>query len=290
MMHLSNQRVRGSAAVTLIGGIVILLATIYFLVKLATSGYYSDVTETTESATATRIMPQGNVTMGDGTPVGMREGEQIFKKVCIQCHGTDSTVAGAPKFGTADWAPRIAKGFDTLFTHALNGFNNMPAKGGASDLTDDELKRAIAYMANKSGANFQAPAVGGAAAAPASGAAASGAAASGPAASASAPAAAAPAADAGAAAADGKKVFEGLCMACHGATAAIPQAPKITKNDEWAPRIAKGKATLVKHAIDGFTGPQGGVMPPKGGNPSLTEAEISAAIVYMANQSGGNLK
>ena len=283
MMHLSNQRVRGSAAVTLIGGIVILLATIYFLVKLATSGYYSDVTETTESATATRIMPQGNVTMGDGTPVGMREGEQIFKKVCIQCHGADSTVAGAPKFGTADWAPRIAKGFDTLFTHALNGFNNMPAKGGASDLTDDELKRAIAYMANKSGANFQAPAVGGAAAAPASGAAASGTAASGATASAAA-------ADAGAATADGKKVFEGLCMACHSATSAIPNAPRITKNEDWAPRIAKGKATLVKHAIDGFTGPQGGVMPPKGGNPSLTEAEISAASVYMANQSGGNLK
>ena len=91
MIHLPNQRARGSAAVTLIGGIVILLATLYFLVKLATSGYYSDVDATTESATATRIMPTGNVVMGDGTPVGMRTGEQIFKKVCIQCHAADST-------------------------------------------------------------------------------------------------------------------------------------------------------------------------------------------------------
>ena len=31
-------------------------------------------------------------------------------------------------------------------------------------------------------------------------------------------------------------------------------------------------------------------MPAKGGNPDLTEAQISAAINYMANQSGGNFK
>ncbi len=276
MNHLSNQRVRGSAAVTLIGGIVILLATLYFLVKLATSGYYSDVDATTESATATRIMPVGNVAMGDGTPVGMRTGEQIFKKVCIQCHGADSTVANAPKVThNAEWAPRIAQGFDTLFNHALNGFNAMPAKGGAADLTDDELKRAIAYMANQSGGNLEAPAV------TASGAAASGATASG---------AASGGATNVAANDEGKKVFDGLCMACHGANSAIPNAPRITKNDEWAPRIAKGKALLVKHAMEGYTGPNGGVMPAKGGNNDLTEAQISAAIDYMVNQSGGNFK
>ena len=89
---------------------------------------------------------------------------------------------------------------------------------------------------------------------------------------------------------EGKKVFDGLCMACHGANSAIPYAPRVTKNDEWAPRIAKGKAVLLKHAMEGFTGPDGGVMPAKGGNNDLTEAQISAAINYMANQSGGNFK
>ena len=282
MIHLPNQRARGSAAVTLIGGIVILLATLYFLVKLATSGYYSDVDATTESATATRIMPTGNVVMGDGTPVGMRTGEQIFKKVCIQCHAADSTVANSPKIThNAEWAPRIAQGFDTLFNHALNGFNAMPAKGGATDLTDDELKRAIAYMANQSGGNLEAPPVAASGEA-ASGTAASGAAASGAAASGGATDVAAND--------EGKKVFEGLCMACHSATSAIPYAPRITKNDEWAPKIATGKAVLLKHAMEGFTGPDGGVMPAKGGNPDLTEAQISAAINYMANQSGGNFK
>ena len=274
MNHLNNKNARGSALTTLLGGIVILLAVLFFLVKLATSGYYSDVEQSTQSATETRIMPVGNVTMGDGTPVGQRTGEQIFNKICIQCHAADSVVPNSPKVThNGEWAPRIAQGFDTLFNHALNGFNAMPAKGGAADLTDDELKRAIVYMTNQSGGNFEAPAVGAAdaAASDASGA----------------DAAAAPVA---AGSADGKKVFEGLCMACHSADSAIPFSPKITHNADWTTRLKQGKATLVKHAIEGYTGPDGGVMPPKGGNANLTDAEVEADVVYMANQSGGSLK
>lgn len=137
-----------------------MLATLYFLVKLATSGYYSDVDATTESATTTRIMPTGNVVMGDGTPVGMRTGEQIFRKYVFNV-----TLPTAPwltllKSPTMPNGRRVLpKASDTLFNHALNGFNAMPAKGGATDLTDDELKRAIAYMANQSGGNLEAPPV-----------------------------------------------------------------------------------------------------------------------------------
>ena len=76
-------------------------------------------------------------------------------------------------------------------------------------------------------------------------------------------------------------------MACHSATAAIPFAPKITHNDQWAPRIKQGKDTLFKHAIEGFNGPDGGMMPAKGGNPSLSDDEVKAAVTYMVNQSGG---
>ncbi len=276
MNQLNNKKAQGSALFTLVAGIVILLAVLFFLVKLATSGYYSDVEESTQSATETRIMPVGNVTMGDGTPVGERTGEQIFNKICIQCHAADSVVPDSPKVThNSDWAPRIAQGFDTLFNHALNGFNAMPAKGGAADLTDDELKRAIVFMTNQSGGNFEEPAAGAAADAAASDA--SGAAADG---------AAAPVAAAGGA--DGQKVFESLCMACHSATSAIPFAPKITHNADWTDRIKQGKETMFKHAIDGYTGPDGGLMPPKGGNAGLTDDEVKAAVVYMVNQSGGN--
>ena len=55
------------------------------------------------------------------------------------------------------WAPRIAQGYEALVQSAINGKNQMPARGGASDLTDDEVARAVAYLANQSGADFEAP-------------------------------------------------------------------------------------------------------------------------------------
>ncbi|WP_414812781.1 c-type cytochrome [Neisseria animaloris] len=273
MNQLNNNKAQGSALTTLLGGIVILLAVLFFLVKLATSGYYSDVEESTQSAIETRITPVGKVTQGDGVAVGQRTGDKIFEKICIQCHAADSNVPNAPRItNNSDWAPRIAQGFEAMFNNALNGFNAMPAKGGAADLTDDELKRAIAHMVNQSGGKFEAPAVGGAAAAPAAD--------NG---SESSPAVSAPAVD-------GQKVFESACMACHNANSAIPNVPRITNNDDWAPRIKQGKEILFKHAIEGFTGKEGGVMPPKGGNPGLSDDEVKAAVIYMVNQSGGKFE
>ena len=285
MKQLRDNKAQGSALFTLVSGIVIVIAVLYFLIKLAGSGSFGDVDLTTEAATQTRIQPVGQLTMGDGIPVGERQGEQIFNKICIQCHGADKSVPNAPKIeNNGEWAPRIAQGFDTLFQHALNGFNAMPAKGGAADLTDQELKRVITYMANKSGGTFPDPD----AAAPAD-AAASGEAASAPAAEGAAPAEApkadaAKADDKGAAApaaggADGKKVYEANCQACHGG--AVPGVPHVGKKEDWAPRIKQGKDTLHKHALEGFN-----AMPAKGGNGSLSDDEVKAAVDYMANQSG----
>ena len=285
MKQLRDHKAQGSALFTLVSGIVIVIAVIFFLIKLAGSGSFGDVNETTEAATQTRIQPVGQLKLGDGIPVGERQGDQIFNKICIQCHAADSIVPKAPKFeNKGDWAPRIAQGFDTLFQHALNGFNAMPAKGGAADLTDQELKRVITYMANKAGGTFPDPD----AAAPAD-AAASGEAASAPAAEGAAPAEApkadaAKADDKGAAApaaggADGKKVYEATCQACHGG--AVPGVPHVGKKEDWAPRIKQGKDTLHKHALEGFN-----AMPAKGGNGSLSDDEVKAAVDYMANQSG----
>lgn len=280
MKQLRDHKAQGSALFTLVSGIVIVIAVIYFLIKLAGSGSFGDVAETTEAATQTRIQPVGQLKLGDGIPVGERQGDQIFNKICIQCHAADSIVPKAPKFeNKGDWAPRIAQGFDTLFQHALNGFNAMPAKGGAADLTDQELKRVITYMANKAGGTFPDPD----AAAPAD-AAASGEAASAPAAEGAAPADTPKADDKGAAApaaggADGKKVYEANCQACHGG--AVPGVPHVGKKEDWAPRIKQGKDTLHKHALEGFN-----AMPAKGGNGSLSDDEVKAAVDYMANQSG----
>ncbi len=77
---------------------------------------------------------------------------------------------------------------------------------------------------------------------------------------------------------DGKKIYEGLCQACHATGAA--GAPKTGDKGAWGSRIAQGKDTLFKHAIGGFTG-KSGAMPAKGGNPALSDAEVKAAVEHM---------
>lgn len=81
---------------------------------------------------------------------------------------------------------------------------------------------------------------------------------------------------------DGKVIFDHLCTTCHETGAA--GAPKITDKAAWAPRIKEGIATLVKHAVDGYTGPDGNHMPAKGGNPALTDAQVEATVKWMVSQ------
>lgn len=81
---------------------------------------------------------------------------------------------------------------------------------------------------------------------------------------------------------DGKTIFDNLCTSCH--TAGIAGAPKVGDKAMWAPRIAEGLDTLVKHAIEGYKGPDGNQMPAKGGNPSLTDAQVKAAVTWIVDQ------
>ena len=80
---------------------------------------------------------------------GPRSGADVYTASCSACHGTGA--AGAPKMGdTAAWAPRTAKGLDTLLTNAINGINGMPPRGLCMDCSDDELKEAVEHMVNGS--------------------------------------------------------------------------------------------------------------------------------------------
>jgi cytochrome c5 len=73
---------------------------------------------------------------------------------------------------------------------------------------------------------------------------------------------------------DGKKVYDTTCMACH--APGVAGAPKFGDKAQWAPRLKQGIDMLYTIALKGK-----GAMPPKGGNTSLSDAEVKAAVDYM---------
>lgn len=77
---------------------------------------------------------------------------------------------------------------------------------------------------------------------------------------------------------DGKGTYTSACFACHGTGAA--GAPKVGDKGAWSKRISQGMDALLDHAINGFKG-----MPPKGGNASLSDAAVEAAVEYMVKGS-----
>ncbi|HQR10902.1 MAG TPA: c-type cytochrome [Casimicrobiaceae bacterium] len=79
----------------------------------------------------------------------------------------------------------------------------------------------------------------------------------------------------------GKQVVDAVCVSCHGSGA--NGAPKIGDTKAWAPRASKGLTSLTASALTGIRN-----MPAHGGSKGVSDAEISSAIVYMVNESGGN--
>ena len=116
-----------------------------------------------DAAVAERIKPVGEITVSSNAVMdtliptanaaGADKGKATYDGTCAVCHGAG--IAGAPKFGDkVAWASHIAKGIDTLHTHALKGFQGktgmMPAKGGNAGLPDADVKAAVDYMVGKS--------------------------------------------------------------------------------------------------------------------------------------------
>jgi len=239
------------------------------------------------------------VAAADAGPHLDKSGEEVVAAVCGMCHTAGLT--NAPKIGDkAQWAPRIAQGYDTLVTNAVNGIRTMPAKGGNSALSDSEVANAVVFMANASGAKFAAPAPEAAA-------------------EVATPAVVLPVteakvmpaevaikkvevkavekvvtpvatpvvtkvdpvvvASAPETAATGKDVYKTTCAMCH--ATGLMNAPKLGDKEQWAPRIAQGYETLTSHAVKGIR-----TMPAKGGNEDWSDNEIADAVKYMANEAG----
>ena len=81
----------------------------------------------------------------------------------------------------------------------------------------------------------------------------------------------------------GEQIVKQLCATCHETGAA--GAPKIGDKAAWAKLLGEGQKHLVETAIKGVK-----AMPPRGGDPSLTDIEVERAVVFMANRSGGSFK
>lgn len=225
-----------------------------------------------EKAIAERIQKVGMVEIRDANRP-LRAGEEVYKGQCAACHATGA--AGAPKFADAGaWTARIATGFETLVQSALKGKGAMAPQGGG-DFNDTEIARAVAYMANAAGAKFAEPA------APAAADAAQAAAEATPAAPAAPVAAAAPAAEAPAApvaataAGAGEALYKQACQVCH--AAGVAGAPKLGDKAAWSARLPAGIDALYNSVAKGK-----GAMPPRGGAAQASDADLRAAVEFMA--------
>lgn len=157
-------------------GLLVVIAAVFFLAaQYASSANDKEETDPRlAKAIDERIEPIGRVAIAgvDGpaapkpgaAPAGPKSGKDIVAEVCASCH--NAGVLGAPKIGTKDeWTGRVAAGWDTLMSNAINGKGSMPPRGGGN-LTDDEVKNAVIYMLEQSDVAVPAEA-GGQAAAPA---------------------------------------------------------------------------------------------------------------------------
>ena len=275
--------------------VFLVVASITAFILAEVVGGNSNETQNSDVLIAERLAPVGKVNIGEPflatasgelsssaatdeasavADVTPDPGKAAYGKICFACH--DAGIGGAPKLGdTAAWAGRTEKGAGMLSSNAITGFTGetgiMPAKGGLTSLSDDEVTAAVDYMLVAIG-------IGDAAATttptqePTPG-------------SAVAPvtevlvarAAEAPVADG-----RGKDVYDGACFICH--ATGVAGAPKIGDSNDWNARATQGIETLYTHAIKGFMG-ENGLMPPKGGRMDYSDEDVKAAVDYMIDGS-----
>ena len=197
--------------------------------------------------------------MLDILSIPQKTAQEIYESTCKNCHETG--VIGAPMLSDkTSWESRIAQGETVLIQHAIKGFNAMPPRGGHADLTDNDIKKTIHYMISTVQLNTkpeqEAPEL------------------SDTVVSTEETASVPPSSDDNI----GEKLYNTVCAVCHNIS--LMGAPKLGDKENWAPRIAQGTDTLLSHALEGFQG-KIGVMPPKGGNTTLSDEEVKAAVMYM---------
>jgi cytochrome c5 len=97
------------------------------------------------SAAAASASPPASAPAAGSQVATAGDGKAVYDKTCMACHAAG--VAGAPKAGDkAAWEPRLKQGMEALYATSLKGKGAMPPKGGATQLSDAEVKAAVDYM------------------------------------------------------------------------------------------------------------------------------------------------
>jgi len=151
-----NDSTFGRLFIIMIIAMSVLTALLMVLASLASSEVNTKLDERSDQensqAIVDRISPVGSFSAttiaAPAVAAGPLSGEQAYAS-CAACH--DTGTLEAPIVGNAEsWAARIAGGVDALYNNAINGLNNMPAKGGNTTLSDDDVKAAVDYMLEQS--------------------------------------------------------------------------------------------------------------------------------------------
>jgi cytochrome c5 len=184
----------------------------------------------------------------------------VYDANCAACHATG--IVGAPRTGDAQaWSARIDAGINVLYASAIRGKGAMPPKGGNASLTDAQVMAAVNHIVSSTALPKAAPKT------------------------AQGSSKALDTAKGGvrviADGTKGKLVYQAVCAACH--SSGLAGAPKLGDSAAWAPRAGAGAAPLYASAIKGK-----GAMPPKGGNASLPDADVRAAVDFMLAQVRGD--
>ncbi len=135
--------------------IIIIIMLVNFVANQTSTGAGSDAMSS--AAIDARVAPVAGFELVDASaPREFLTGQAVYEQVCAACH--TAGVAGAPATGDESaWAPRLDTGYDALVASTIDGKGAMPPKGGASNLSDFEIERAVVYLANQAGANFDEP-------------------------------------------------------------------------------------------------------------------------------------
>ena len=157
--HSSPIKTPKQLIIVIVLAFVVPITIIVMLSQLVTTGVDTGKNNSAQSdaAVAARLKPVGQVEVTDPNAAKIEKtGKEVVEAVCGACH--TSGALNAPKIGDkGQWGARIAQGLARLTQSAIKGKGNMPARGGSPDLSDTEIGRAIAYMANQSGASFKEP-------------------------------------------------------------------------------------------------------------------------------------